>query len=190
VLLVPTSVVWIDGPIAGLSRVVFGRFKILLALNDTPSFFGLFSLFVVIALILRRLVHCAVGKPDAVLLASGASVISAWATRPLLRCLFLPIGKWVCITDQLNVHCWSGFTPSGHTAATCAVVSVLWIHYPIYKRLYVSCAVGLGVCLVAANYHFFSEVIAGAFLGISTGLLAVFMLATCERFCPRIKLLR
>ena len=62
--------------------------------------------------------------------------------------------------------------PSGHTAATCAVIAVLWSWYPRWRVFYclAACAVGLG--LVAANYHFLGDVIAGAFLGLSVGWIA------------------
>ena len=62
--------------------------------------------------------------------------------------------------------------PSGHMAATCAVVSVLWIWYPRLRWLVTIASIAVGVGLVGANYHFLSDVIAGAFIGISTGWMA------------------
>ena len=62
--------------------------------------------------------------------------------------------------------------PSGHMAAACAVLSVLWSWYPRWRPFYFIAALLVGAGLVAANYHFLSDVIAGAFLGISIGWLA------------------
>jgi membrane-associated phospholipid phosphatase len=62
--------------------------------------------------------------------------------------------------------------PSGHMAATCAVVSVLWIWYPRLRWLVTIAGIAVGVGLIGANYHFLSDVIAGAFIGISIGLRA------------------
>lgn len=62
--------------------------------------------------------------------------------------------------------------PSGHMAASCAVLAVLWIWYPRWRALYFTAALVVGLGLVAANYHFLSDVIAGAFLGVSIGWLA------------------
>jgi membrane-associated phospholipid phosphatase len=63
--------------------------------------------------------------------------------------------------------------PSGHMAATCAVVSVLWIWYPRLRWLVTIAGIAVGVGLIGANYHFLSDVIAGAFIGISIGWMAV-----------------
>jgi membrane-associated phospholipid phosphatase len=57
-------------------------------------------------------------------------------------------------------------------AATCAVISVIWFWYPRWRWLCALAAVAVGFGLVGANYHFLSDVIAGAFLGISVGWTA------------------
>ena len=62
--------------------------------------------------------------------------------------------------------------PSGHMAASCAVVAVLWFWYPRWRPIYCVAALAVGVGLVATNYHFFGDVIAGAFLGLSVGWVA------------------
>jgi membrane-associated phospholipid phosphatase len=59
--------------------------------------------------------------------------------------------------------------PSGQMAATCAVVSVLWIWYPQLRWVGAIAVVAVAVGLVGANYHFLSDVIAGAFVGTMTG---------------------
>src|SRR5262249_31365233 len=58
--------------------------------------------------------------------------------------------------------------PSGHMTASCAVLSVLWVCYPRWRPLY--CLIGAAVAagLIGANYHYLSDVIAGAFLGTTT----------------------
>jgi membrane-associated phospholipid phosphatase len=73
------------------------------------------------------------------------------------------------------LHGGPGFAafPSGHTAAVCAAMSVLWICYPRFRLLYAAAIAAVGVGLVGANFHFLGDVIAGAFLGISVGWLTV-----------------
>ncbi|HEY7298956.1 MAG TPA: phosphatase PAP2 family protein [Xanthobacteraceae bacterium] len=63
--------------------------------------------------------------------------------------------------------------PSGHTTAICAVMSVLWICYPRLRPIYAICIAAVAIGLVGANFHFVSDVIAGAFLGTTTGWLTV-----------------
>jgi membrane-associated phospholipid phosphatase len=63
--------------------------------------------------------------------------------------------------------------PSGHAAVAAAVLSVIWILFP---NLRVFCTIGLiavDVSLVALNLHFLSDVVAGSFVGISTGVFTV-----------------
>lgn len=63
--------------------------------------------------------------------------------------------------------------PSGHTAAICALVSVLWIMLPKGRPLYVLVVAAVVVGLIGADYHFLSDMIAGGFLGTSIGWMTV-----------------
>jgi membrane-associated phospholipid phosphatase len=46
---------------------------------------------------------------------------------------------------------------------------VLWIQYPRLRPLYALVVLAVAVGLIGANYHFLSDVIAGGFVGMSTG---------------------
>lgn|SRR5262249_43550388 len=59
--------------------------------------------------------------------------------------------------------------PSGHTAVTCAVIAVLWVYCPAWRVLCVHAVLGVDVGLIGANYHFLSDLIAGGFVGTSSG---------------------
>jgi membrane-associated phospholipid phosphatase len=70
--------------------------------------------------------------------------------------------------------------PSGHAAVAAAVLSVIWILFP---NLRVFCTIGLiavDIGLVALNLHFLSDVLAGSFVGISTGLFTVALWSTSK----------
>jgi membrane-associated phospholipid phosphatase len=69
-------------------------------------------------------------------------------------------------------HGYAAF-PSGHTAVTCALISVLWIIYPKLRPLYALIVLAVAVGLIGANYHFLGDVIAGGFVGVSTGWMTV-----------------
>ena len=58
-----------------------------------------------------------------------------------------------------------GSFPSGHTTATVAIASILWIAYPKLRWLAVLAAATMVVALVGNNYHFVGDCVAGAFLG-------------------------
>ncbi len=59
--------------------------------------------------------------------------------------------------------------PSGHLTLTCSIVSVLWVAYPKLRALYALVVAAVAVGLIGANYHFLSDIIAGGFVGTSTG---------------------
>jgi membrane-associated phospholipid phosphatase len=70
-------------------------------------------------------------------------------------------------------HGGPGFAsfPSGHVAAVCAVVTVLWSPYPILRPICVACAAAIAIGLIGANYHFLSDILGGIFVGISIGYI-------------------
>jgi membrane-associated phospholipid phosphatase len=71
--------------------------------------------------------------------------------------------------------------PSGHMTATCALISVLWICYPRFRLLYALAVLAVAVGLIGADFHFLSDVIAGGFIGASTGWLTVVLF---DRLAP------
>ena len=65
--------------------------------------------------------------------------------------------------------------PSGHAAATFAVISILWLSRPRWRWLYAIAGGMVCVALVGLNFHFVGDVIAGAMLGSVTGAYATRM---------------
>ena len=55
--------------------------------------------------------------------------------------------------------------PSGHMVVIVTFLAALWRFYPKYRPWYLLLGLLLGVALVATDYHFISDVIAGAYLG-------------------------
>lgn len=60
---------------------------------------------------------------------------------------------------------FSGF-PSGHMTVFAAFFSAVWLFYPRYRSVCVGLSLVLAVALVVTDYHFLSDVIAGAYLGL------------------------
>jgi len=66
----------------------------------------------------------------------------------------------------------TGSFPSGHAARILGVLTVFWLAMPRGRWLYAILAVPMLVALVAMNYHFVSDVIAGSVLGGIVGSYA------------------
>ena len=66
-----------------------------------------------------------------------------------------------------------GSFPSGHAARIAAFFGVLWWMLPRGRLMYVVVAVPLLVALVAMNYHFVGDVVAGSVLGAIVAAWAV-----------------
>ncbi len=66
---------------------------------------------------------------------------------------------------------WGSF-PSGHEAVVCAVAGCLWVLAPRLRPLGAVGALAVGVGLLGADYHWFSDVIGGGLLGWMLGLFA------------------
>jgi membrane-associated phospholipid phosphatase len=63
--------------------------------------------------------------------------------------------------------------PSGHMVAICAIMSVFWLLHPRFRLIYAICIATVFVGELGANYHFVSDLIAGGFLGFSTGWIII-----------------
>ncbi len=116
----------------------------------------------------------------------GVSVPLAYAAKAVLQYAFGRADPrlWLAHRQLVGFHWFhggAGFTsfPSGHMTVFVAAAAVLWLQYPRFRAVYASGAVLLGTALVATNYHFVSDVVAGAYLGIfvcyicDSGLVAI-----------------
>ena len=60
---------------------------------------------------------------------------------------------------------FTGF-PSGHMAVFTALVAALWVYYPRHRTVYLFSLAALALALIVTNYHFISDIIAGAYTGL------------------------
>lgn len=80
--------------------------------------------------------------------------------------------------DNFNpFHGGPGFAsfPSGHMVAICAIMSVYWICWPRLRPISAICIAIAFFGLLGANYHFVSDLLAGAFLGTLVGWTMVML---------------
>lgn len=66
--------------------------------------------------------------------------------------------------------------PSGHAAILATTITTLWVFYPKWRWLYIIVGLAVILSLLALNYHFVSDIIAGLTLGIIAGLYANYFL--------------
>jgi len=62
--------------------------------------------------------------------------------------------------------------PSGHTTAIAALAGAAWYLWPKLRWLAAALALAVAIGLLGANYHWLSDVMAGAVVGIATGVAA------------------
>jgi membrane-associated phospholipid phosphatase len=71
----------------------------------------------------------------------------------------------------------TGSFPSGHATRIAAFFAVFWLALPRGRWLYVIVAAPMLIALVAMNYHFVGDVIAGSVLG---GIVGTYAAALCR----------
>jgi membrane-associated phospholipid phosphatase len=86
-------------------------------------------------------------------------------------------------TDTYGFHLFhgddfdQGSFPSGHATRVVSFLSVFWLTMPRGRWLCLLIAVPILIAMVAMNYHFVGDVVAGSVIGALVGTWAV-------RFCP------
>jgi membrane-associated phospholipid phosphatase len=178
---------WIDRPVSYFAHEHLVKHRRFFhELQRVPEVMATIAMFIFILVGYFTLVRRPLSRLVAALLLSGVSLAIGAIIKDQLKFVF---GRtwpetWINNNPSLIRDGVSGFNffhggagyasfPSGHMTATCAVISVLWLAYPHLRPLYVFVIMIVAIGLVGANYHFVSDMIAGAFIGWSVGWLAV-----------------
>ena len=183
---VPVSVQWFDRPIALWVYDIFGGRRIPTMLADRIFSISLVSAIVFVICGLVAIMGRRFSKLEAAVAMCAISTLATTIVKDQLKFAFGRTwpdtwGPGIVSFLRDNVYGFHFFQsgksfesfPSGHAAVAAAVLSVVWILFP--KRR-VICAIGVvavDIGLVALNVHFLSDVVAGTFLGLSTGLFTV-----------------
>lgn len=115
-------------------------------------------------------------------LLAGSAVPLAYFLKWLFKYVFGRTNTRAWLADQMSdgFHWFHGggsysSFPSGHMTVFAAFFAVVWLLYPRYRSISIGGLLLLAVALIATDYHFLSDVIAGAYLGL---------IATClTRIC-------
>jgi membrane-associated phospholipid phosphatase len=194
IIVVALSYAWLDRPIAVYAHAEFHGIKALPWLTFIPECLAILALAIFVVMGWRVALGRHLSRIESVFLVCGVSLAVAVAIKDQLKFVF---GRtwpetWINNNPSLirnNVYGFNPFHgglgyssfPSGHTTAICAVMSVLWICYPKFRVIYVLLIAAVGIGLIGADYHFVSDVVAGGFLGVSTGWMTVSFWERAER---------
>jgi membrane-associated phospholipid phosphatase len=186
-LLASISVAWIDRPIAILMHELFGSRHFGNAIVP-PHGLSIpdASAIVFVALGLAAIMGRRFSRLETSILFCAVSIFAADVIKNLLKYVFGRTwpDSWapgILSFIQDNAYGFHLFHvgpsyqsfPSGHAAVVAAVMSVLWLMFPKLRALYAMCIVTADAGLILLNLHFVSDVIAGTFVGASTGLFTV-----------------
>jgi membrane-associated phospholipid phosphatase len=185
---VSVSYLWLDIPIATFAHRATTHTRVYSLLTLLPEPLVPVSLSALFALGLWALAGQHLSRPLRVGLLCSVSLIVAEAAKNELKYIF---GRtwpetWINGNPSLMHDGVYGFNflhggqvyasfPSGHTTAVCSVVSVLWICYPRFRVLYGAAVAAVVIGLIGADFHFLSDIIAGGFVGTTTGWFAVLL---------------
>ena len=104
--------------------------------------------------------------------ACGTAVPIAFVAKTIFQYLFGRSDPYAWIFDhELPRFYWFradagyGCFPSGHMTVFTALLMTLWHFYPRYHSIFLGLLFLLAVALIGTDYHFLSDVIAGAYLG-------------------------
>src|SRR5262245_189965 len=181
------SILWVDRPIASFAHDHF-RYLVrgpVAELSYFPNPLFLLALILSVILMLRMILGRPLSWHQSNIFVCSLGVIFTEIVKSILKFIF---GRtwpetWVgnnpsFIRDGVyGFHFMHGGVayqsfPSGHMAGACTVIAVVWLRYPQLRPLCAIAGLLVGTGLVGANYHFLSDVIAGAFIGVSIGWIA------------------
>lgn len=186
-LFVFIAYLWLDRPIAlwVRSNVHLHQEIILKPLTQAPNPLVILSAIVFVILGLKSLAGRSFAKYEAIGFLCSISVLTTESIKNDLKFVF---GRtWPKTWADHNpsflhdsvygfnfMHGGIGYQsfPSGHMAAMAAAAVVLGIYYPKHRWACFLICIIVGASLIGTNYHFLSDVIAGAFLGSSIALMA------------------
>lgn len=188
------SFLWLDRPIATFVHDHF-RYQHRTVVDELSHFPNpLLLLAVILAVILgaRMILGWPLSRDQANAFVCSLGVIVTEVVKDALKFIFGRTWPETWVHDNpsfirdgvYGFHFFQGGSayqsfPSGHMAGICTVIAVLWLRYPRFRMLYLVAGLLIGAGLVGANYHFLSDVIAGAFVGLSIGILATLAWDRC-----------
>jgi len=181
------SILWFDRTLAYFFHDTFGTWQLPRGVaRGSAVSITLVSAFIFVILGLGAVMGRRFTKIETTVLLSVISVLAAEPTKSKLKLVFGRTwpDNWRSTNLSLIHDGVYGFHPfhsgpayesfpSGHATTLAAVTSVVWLLCPKLRIVCTACTIMASALLVMLNFHFLSDVVAGTFVGISTGLFSV-----------------
>ena len=182
---------FLDRPIAEfVYHQKLNRFAIFKWFTYPPPVVQTWSPLVMTLLLIRMALTGKWSKVERTLFLSLLSLILADQFRESLQTLFgrdwpetwIDNNPSLIGTGAYGFHWFGGSEefgsfPSGHAARTVAFFALSWIAFPHGRWLYVLLSLLICTGLIAMNYHFLGDVLAGAVLGMVVGMWTWYLTA-------------
>jgi membrane-associated phospholipid phosphatase len=111
---------------------------------------------------------------------TGIVLPLSFILKMFLKWLFgrMETRTWLLDPSLYGFHWFAGADgfqgfPSGHMLVFSPLFLAMWNFYPRYRVVYGVAWLGLGVALIATDYHFLSDVLAGAIIGVIVYLAVI-----------------
>ncbi|MEW6255704.1 MAG: phosphatase PAP2 family protein [Pseudomonadota bacterium] len=184
IVLVAIGYLFLDQPLSRFAHTVIGRHDMVRAFQTYPQYLSQLSVVLIVVLGLVRVFRGALGRLSLTAFAAGLSLVCASTIGNHLKYVFGRTWPETFVQNNpsfiqdgvygfFSFHGgegWASF-PSGHTLAAVSFLTVPAIAYP---RARVACGLLVlleALALWAQNYHFFSDIVAGACLGGAVALV-------------------
>jgi len=125
------------------------------------------------AMYLRRVRRGSRDEKARFFLLSGIAMPVAFVAKLMLKYLFgrMNTRAWLENPEDLSFHWFHGggqysSFPSGHMAVFATLAVACWLFFPKYRVACLAVMIALGFAVVATDYHYLSDVIAGGYLGL------------------------
>lgn len=181
-VVVPLTVLLLDRPVSSWVAATTHGMTIFVDLTRISEALLVMSAVVLAAAGVAWLAGWRPGRAERAVLVAGLAAFVAWALKEQLKYAF---GRTWPETWTNNNPSWVkdgvfGFTPfhggtgwssfpSGHTTTIAAAMMVLACAWPRLRLLWALPVVLVAVGLIGADFHFLSDVVAGAYLGAACG---------------------
>ena len=103
----------------------------------------------------------------------GTALPLAYLAKSLLKWCFgrLETRLWLVEPDQYGMHWFNGVNgydafPSGHMLVITQLFLAIWFFYPRLRLINLLAWIGLALALIATNYHFVADVVAGIYAAV------------------------